>query len=203
MKHPIRQLIHGDADIYEGVTPAKTIRQFTDTSLVYHHIRKSRDIELACEVGSWVGYSAYAFCQAFSGHLVCVDTWLGSLEHWIDPFNPRHEMHRKNGQPQIYQEFLQTAAIFPDRITPLPQTSLVAAQLLSAWGVTFDLIYIDGDHSYNGVRADIESYAPLLNDGGVLVGDDYSDPRFEVARAVKDSLGDVEVLVDNFWIWQK
>ncbi len=36
----------------------------------------------------------------------------------------------------------------------------------------FDLVYIDGSHEYEYVRADIEHYAPLVKPGGFLVMDD-------------------------------
>lgn len=36
----------------------------------------------------------------------------------------------------------------------------------------FDAIYIDGDHSYEGARADIENLSSLLEPGGLLVLDD-------------------------------
>lgn len=39
-------------------------------------------------------------------------------------------------------------------------------------GRRFAIVYIDGDHSYRTVRADIESYAPLVAPGGYLVMDD-------------------------------
>lgn len=39
---------------------------------------------------------------------------------------------------------------------------------------TYDVIYIDGDHSYNGVIADITNYSPLIKDQGFLVMDDAS-----------------------------
>lgn len=38
----------------------------------------------------------------------------------------------------------------------------------------FDLIYIDGDHSYTIAKQDMENYAPLLNKGGLMVLDDAS-----------------------------
>jgi predicted O-methyltransferase YrrM len=38
----------------------------------------------------------------------------------------------------------------------------------------FDLIFIDADHSYEGVRADIELSLPLLRPGGVLAFHDYT-----------------------------
>ena len=38
----------------------------------------------------------------------------------------------------------------------------------------FDCVYIDGDHSYAGVKTDIEAYFPKLKAGGLMVGDDYN-----------------------------
>lgn len=38
----------------------------------------------------------------------------------------------------------------------------------------FAIVYIDGDHSFDGVRSDIETYAPLVEDNGYLVMDDAS-----------------------------
>ncbi len=39
---------------------------------------------------------------------------------------------------------------------------------------SFSLIYIDGDHTYEGVKSDIENYAPLVEEHGFLVMDDAS-----------------------------
>lgn len=37
-----------------------------------------------------------------------------------------------------------------------------------------DFVYIDGDHSYDGVKADLESYAPKVKKGGLILLDDYT-----------------------------
>lgn len=36
-----------------------------------------------------------------------------------------------------------------------------------------DLLFIDGDHSYNGIIKDFNNYFPLINKGGYIVFDDY------------------------------
>lgn len=36
-----------------------------------------------------------------------------------------------------------------------------------------DWVYIDGDHSYQGVKDDLANYYPLVKPGGTLAGDDY------------------------------
>lgn len=42
-------------------------------------------------------------------------------------------------------------------------------------GYSFDLIYIDGDHTFDTVIKDINNYAPLITPGGFLVMDDASN----------------------------
>lgn len=38
---------------------------------------------------------------------------------------------------------------------------------------SIDLVYIDGDHSYEAVKKDIELWLPKVKDGGLLSGDDF------------------------------
>lgn len=50
-----------------------------------------------------------------------------------------------------------------------------------------DLLFIDGDHSLSGVTNDFHSYCDLVNRNGVVVFDNYADPRWpEVEMAVQD-----------------
>jgi predicted O-methyltransferase YrrM len=56
----------------------------------------------------------------------------------------------------------------------------------------FDWIYVDGDHTYEGVKRDIAAAAPRVKPGGMLVFNDYavwsvsSMHRCGVARAVNE-----------------
>jgi len=56
---------------------------------------------------------------------------------------------------------------------------------------TFDLIFIDGDHTYEGVKKDFESFVPFLNPDGIVLMHDIAltDPDKGV-----DSID-----VDKFW----
>jgi predicted O-methyltransferase YrrM len=48
-----------------------------------------------------------------------------------------------------------------------------------------DFLFIDGDHRYDGVKADFESYEPLVSDGGVIAFHDIiptPNPDMEVSR---------------------
>ena len=37
-----------------------------------------------------------------------------------------------------------------------------------------DFIYIDGDHRYEGVLADLNGWRPKLREGGIMAGHDWS-----------------------------
>ena len=59
--------------------------------------------------------------------------------------------------------------------------SLLAPYLL------IDLLFIDGDHSYQAVKDDFENYKDLIAADGILVFDNYKDPNWtEVETAVID-----------------
>lgn len=49
-----------------------------------------------------------------------------------------------------------------------------------------DILFIDGDHSYNGVINDYNRYSKYVNNGGYIVFDDYNDNLYspEVKPAV-------------------
>ena len=54
-------------------------------------------------------------------------------------------------------------------------------------GRPLDLIFVDGDHTYEGVCTDLTMYGPLLREGGLLalhdICDDPGQPEMAVSRA--------------------
>lgn len=63
--------------------------------------------------------------------------------------------------------------------------SAEAAKLLS--NKQFDFVYVDADHTYEGVMADLNSWFPLVKPGGVFGGDDYENTTCPgVKRAVQE-----------------
>lgn len=55
-----------------------------------------------------------------------------------------------------------------------------------------DILYIDGDHSYNAVIEDFLNYKEFVNKGGYIIFDDYND--WEYCPMVKHS---VDYIVNN------
>ena len=53
---------------------------------------------------------------------------------------------------------------------------------------SLDFVFIDGDHSYDGVTRDINAYWKKLRIGGVMAGHDYDCGWYDVKNAVDDFL---------------
>lgn len=63
----------------------------------------------------------------------------------------------------------------------------------------FSLIFVDGDHSYDGVRTDYDQLYPLLSEGGLMVFDDYRNRGAwpGVGRAVDEIIAERKLSVDR------
>lgn len=48
------------------------------------------------------------------------------------------------------------------------------------------LLYIDGDHSYDGVTADLLFWTPKVKPGGIVALHDYENEAYGVKQAVQD-----------------
>lgn len=57
----------------------------------------------------------------------------------------------------------------------------------------FDLMFVDADHSYEGVKADLENYLPYLRTGGFVALHDSIMPMFGIARKVQELKTDKRV----------
>jgi predicted O-methyltransferase YrrM len=66
-----------------------------------------------------------------------------------------------------------------------------------------DLVFIDGNHSYQCVKDDIHWYLPKVKQGGILCGHDFH-PRFPgVIQAVEEAFGNDFDVMDYSSIWVK
>jgi hypothetical protein len=175
--------------------------------------------ELIIEVGTWKGASSIKMglhikTNQLNTKILCIDTWLGSIEHWdkIKSQDPElyfryRSLRLKNGYPQLYYQFLYNviSCQLQDVIIPFPNTSLMASKWLARQSIRADLIYIDASHDETDAYHDISNYFNLLTKRGVIFGDDYNE-AYGVKRAVARFmvLHDAEFSHDNgVWVIRK
>lgn len=159
------------------------------------------------EVGSWTGRSANYFAEACRSQglaplIVCVDTFLGSTEHWTIP-DFRKALDRKNGRPTLL-EHLQANTIArgnTDMVFPFPIDSVSGSHVMRETGFRADLIFIDAAHGYETVKTDVLSYWPLVSERGAMFGADYQ--YGPLARAVHECASQVGAQVltaGRYWL---
>ena len=70
---------------------------------------------------------------------------------------------------------------------------------------SLDFVFVDADHSFEGVSQDIHDWAPKVKAGGAILGHDYSWPT--VQKALNQEFSDVSKVwtgPNNCWgIWKK
>lgn len=208
----LKQLHLSDPYIDFVPNPQSALIGWNSDSPVFDDLIFRQKPKLIIEVGTWLGMSALNMAHILKrfGHrdtlILCVDTWLGSVEHWENPefFG---QLKLKNGYPAFYYEFLSNVVKygFEETILPLPMTSTIAAKFLKSKGIQADLIYIDGSHDFEDVALDLAHYWRLLRPGGVLFGDDFGMPGVE--KAVLDFSAKVDlpfcVCPPNKWAFEK
>jgi predicted O-methyltransferase YrrM len=145
------------------------------------------------EIGSFVGESTVLFAQSFK-KVIAIDPFLADY----DPADPTsYSFEFKN----VYDTYLDRTSPYSN-IQTLTMTSDAAAEILNE--DMFDFIYLDGLHTYEGVKTDIINYLPKVKEGGVIGGHDYTNqiPHLVgVYQAVNEMFGAPDkVFKDNSWI---
>ena len=200
------------AELYAGIAPSgnKSIQGWNSHSPVFDNLVNEVRPAVIIEVGTWLGASAIHMARAVKAlglqtKIYCVDTWLGAKEFWIDyKASSAWDLKLKNGYPQVYFDFLANVVEhgMQDVIIPVPNTSYIGSLIFKHYGITPDLVYIDGSHEYQDVKLDIHAYSALVRPGGILFGDDIHWPG--VNQAVREVFSNTaDVYENNFWIYRK
>ncbi len=75
--------------------------------------------------------------------------------------------------PQLYETFLVNCWDEQNRIIPARAGSLEGLERVANFGLVPDLIYVDADHSFEGVTADLQAIQRLFPQA-TIVGDDWN-----------------------------
>ncbi len=135
--------------------PLQLESEFVPFLTLLHEARPANILE----IGTHRGGSLFLFCRilAPSGHILSIDLPGG-------PFGGGYPLWKS----PLYRSF----AWGDQRMSLLrsdshsPETAESIMKLLA--GNPLDLLFIDGDHTFEGVRSDFEVYSPLVKPGGMV-----------------------------------
>ena len=127
------------------------------------------------EIGCYAGGSACLLLQRKNTNVISID--LGT------PINPSivsenvNKLNKHNNKYNYIQGSSHDLNVF---------------NKLNDYINEIDILFIDGDHSFDGVIKDFEMYSKLVKSGGYIIFDDYND--YQHSPAVKPA---VDGLVSN------
>jgi len=136
--------------------------------VLFAEFGKERTIRGA-EVGVWKGHLSAELLRFFPDlHLVMVDLW--SI-----PPGPSSMRERDNNASAMLKamKMARTQTEFASARRRLYQEASVDAARRFSVG-SFDFVFIDADHYYKSVVADILAWWPRVKVGGILAGHDYN-----------------------------
>lgn len=158
---------------------------------------KLRKPQTIVEIGSAAGGTFWALAQvaADDALLVSIDIPAGSP---IDQRGGKDVYHNRNRDN------------FPKFVKPTQRCVTIDAnsqetdtlnRLIDTLGIRkIDLLFIDGDHRYEGVKRDFELYRPLVATGGLIVFHDISkqnDSRAQVGKLWRELPGNKQEIVGH------
>ena len=143
------------------------------------------------EIGSYVGESTLMFANHFK-EVISVDPYvndydLNDMACSYAPFD------------KVYQKFLRNTLPIHN-IKSIRDTSQNALTLLREQ--KWDLVYIDGIHTLEGVWFDIENYKTIIKSGGFICGHDYAwgNVRHSIGQLLDDKVD--STFMDGSWVKQ-
>jgi hypothetical protein len=180
-------------------TSWKEIDGWFDFAHIYFEVAsKCPPGAILVEVGSWKGRSAAFMCteirdQQKPVYFFCVDTWKGTSS---GPDAPAHRAVVDSLGGDMFDTFHRNMEHWRGLYLPLRMTSRQASELFPNKGV--DFVFLDANHTTEGVLEDIDCWKPKVIPGGVLAGNDYEWES--VKKAVDDRFPDRKVSGNNWYV---
>ncbi|MBF8262802.1 MAG: putative secreted protein [Parachlamydiales bacterium] len=184
--------------------PYASIRPMPEYAFAYYgnanqieELFNKNDIHTVIEIGSWIGGGSTrhigSLLKQRPGTLYAIDTWLGSSTQ-----QPGQE-HYQPILKEVYHQFLSNMIHWDltDVVIPCRMRSLEAIKALN---IQPDLIYIDGEHTFDAVMCDMNAWYPLVKKRGILCGDDWTWTSVQDAVISFAESQQLKVIgSDNFW----
>lgn len=142
-------------------------------------LTRKRKYTTGAEIGVWKGDFSVRLLKANEHlHLLCVDPY-EPYEGWNDP----------KGIGVDAALGLEEARRTAEKQLRFYTCTLVRAHSLTAAkqvpNYSLDFVYLDGNHGYEAVLADLETWTRKIRRGGFIAGHDYRDPDGKPSIQVK------------------
>jgi len=173
---------------YLGVNAQNSVKGIYD---LIQYIKEYIELNLVVEIGSFAGVSTELFALYFK-NVISVDIWERAIS--------------ENNYTDIRLPYMSAGRYeFGKVLTKYSNVKLIEDFSVSAAkqcnDESIDVVYIDGDHKYAQVFADIEAWRAKVKKGGFMSGHDYSNhSNIGVKKAVDEIFGKPQMVFnDTSW----
>ena len=148
-----------------------------DSYDVLWKIINKKKLKIGAEIGVAYGGHAKRIVMKTKSKLYCIDPYK-HLKNYQDGMNlPQKDFNK------LYKYTKNRLKRFSGRCRILRNTSTVAARNLK---INLDFVYIDANHTYNGLMKDICIWFAKINNGGIISGHDYNHPNHPGVKKAVD-----------------
>jgi hypothetical protein len=151
------------------------------------------NLKIGCEIGVAYGmHSEYILKNTDVEKLYSIDPYKHFDQDYLDdPMNYPQKYH-----DVLFYRVLDLLSQFKERSKLLRMTSVDAAKMFT--DNSLDFVFIDANHSYQGVKDDLISWYDKVRDGGILSGDDYTIDIFPgLVKAVDEFFSSKKLQVNQ------
>ena len=141
------------------------------------------------EIGSWMGASTLSWAQGLTqynkskGTISCIDAWQPFFNRNAHQEDVYTQMELALSSDTAYQLYLHNVRTLPSTIVCQHFRGKSEHILPLLAQKSFDIVFIDGDHTFQAVTNDICHSLPLIKEGGIICGDDLNLQLSQVDQA--------------------
>jgi hypothetical protein len=171
---------------------------------VLHELLRDKNPKVGAEIGIQRGIMTVEVLRIFPSikTYYAIDPWL-----WYPEYDKtlRKKLRGKWDQTFMnknFKEYKNRTFPFKNKIKTLKMFSNKAAQYIP--DNSLDFCFIDGNHSKENVKEDINLYIPKMKSGGLLGGHDYGRQVGGVKQAVNEIFKEDEFFLGlnkTWWKW--
>ena len=155
------------------------------------------------EIGTLFGVGAGVMFDALANHYEDIHfTLLDPLEGYYNA-SQADILTGQRIDERTLRRNLQRVGMTEDQFTLIKKLSTDNDAIKAASERQYDLLVIDADHSYAGVKADFENYARRVKLGGYIIFDDYGSADWpDVQEYVDSEISSVDFIAHVGATWR-
>lgn len=150
---------------------------------------------------------------AFGGHLenilentplekaYAIDPYI-LFESSTDSFSYMQENYKQTDYDNLFVFVTERFRKYEKRVDIIRETSLNASEKIE--NEFLDIVFIDAEHTYKGVKEDISLWENKVRQGGIISGHDYDHPNFPGVKLALDEWGisrNYKLNIEEGYVW--